>query len=334
MKEIQRWIMPACAIVTAGSLLTACGGTAGRTSNASGQSKISSTPSADPSGAADEGAGEGTGSLESANDSKLGKIVVDDQGRTLYRFDKDTANPPKSNCEDDCATAWPPVMANEDDVSVKGVDANLLGKVKRADGSEQLTLNGWPLYRYAKDTDPGDAKGQGVGGTWYVSTPEGKKAGVAPKAPKAPRNNAGGQGRWAGWTVLKVKDDPKLGKIVTDGKGNTLYRFDKDQVKPTIANCLGQCAKAWPPVKFTSKLKLTGIDRSKITNIMRKDGICQLALGGWPLYRYSKDLQPGDTNGQGVGGTWFVSDPHGKKALGSGSGGGDTGSGYGGGSGY
>jgi hypothetical protein len=73
-----------------------------------------------------------------------------------------------------------------------------------------------------------------------------------------------------------------------------------------------------------------------VTNIMRKDGKCQIALNGWPLYRYAKDPNPGDTNGQGVGGIWFVSNPLGKKALGSSSSGSGSGSGsgYGGGSGY
>src|SRR5512139_3737637 len=221
MKEIQRWVMPACAMVAAASLLAACGGAPGRTSNASGQSKISTAPSEEPSAAPSAATADaGTTSIEAVADAQLGEIVVDDQGRTLYRFDKDTAKPPQSNCLDTCATTWPPVMASEADVSVKGVDAALLGKVVRADGTPQLTLNGWPLYRYAKDADAGDTTGQGVGKTWYVVTPEGKKAQEAAK--KAPPAAASGQnqnqGRWKGWTVLKVKNDPRLGKIVVDGQ--------------------------------------------------------------------------------------------------------------------
>jgi hypothetical protein len=57
------------------------------------------------------------------------------------------------------------------------VKASLFGKIKRPNGTWQLTLKGWPLYRYAKDTTPGDTLGQGVGGKWYASTPVGKPAG-------------------------------------------------------------------------------------------------------------------------------------------------------------
>ncbi|MEJ8641361.1 hypothetical protein WKI68_07500 [Streptomyces sp. MS1.HAVA.3] len=64
-----------------------------------------------------------------------------------------------------------------DDVSAgEGIDATLLGAVERADGTRQLTVAGWPVYRYAKDTKAGDTLGEGVGGTWHVLGPDGKPA--------------------------------------------------------------------------------------------------------------------------------------------------------------
>ena len=57
----------------------------------------------------------------------------------------------------------------------QGVDPALVSTVKRADGTEQATLAGWPLYTYAKDEAPGQWKGQGVGGTWFVVRPDGKR---------------------------------------------------------------------------------------------------------------------------------------------------------------
>lgn len=121
---------------------------------------------------------------------------------------------------------------------------------------------------------------------------------------------------WKGTLVLGAIQNPNVGQIVIDGKGFTLYRFDKDTAKPSVSNCFGPCAKLWPPVKFTKHMKLEGIDPNLIGNIMTKDGVCQATLGGWPIYRYAKDQQPGDTNGQGVGGAWFAVAPNGKKASG------------------
>ncbi|MBA9002548.1 MULTISPECIES: hypothetical protein [Thermomonospora] len=335
--DIPRWTLPVAALATSAMLLAACGNDSGggQRNVAAGTGQTAEPledPSADPSAGAEA-------TLEVADDPELGKIVVDGQGRTLYRFDKDSADPPASNCEGQCAQAWPPVTT-ADEATVKGLDPELVGTVQRSDGTKQVTLGGWPLYRYAKDTQPGDTKGQGVQGTWYVSTPTGKKAGAPvasppPAQPPQQNNGNGNGGRWAGKTALRAVQNDQLGPIVVDGRGLTLYRFDKDKPGSGTSSCNGQCAKAWPPVKFTKNMKLTGIT-GKIGNIMRADGICQVTLNGWPLYRFAKDTQPGDIRGQGVQGTWFVSDPSGKKALGSGGagGGGDTGGGGGGGYGY
>ena len=119
--------------------------------------------------------------LSTADVGDLGTVVVDGSGRTLYVFDKDTADPPKSNCEGDCATAWPPVEAGSGTPELDGIDASLVGTVERSDGSQQLTLAGWPLYLFAKDTKAGDAKGQAVGDVWWVVGPDGKK--ISKKVP-------------------------------------------------------------------------------------------------------------------------------------------------------
>jgi predicted lipoprotein with Yx(FWY)xxD motif len=104
-------------------------------------------------------------------------VVTDSNGMTLYRFDQDTANPPATHCAGQCAVKWPPALVTGDGtVTVQGVDRSLVGTVTRPDGSRQLTLHGWPLYRFANDAAPGDAKGQGVGGTWFAATPQGAKA--------------------------------------------------------------------------------------------------------------------------------------------------------------
>jgi predicted lipoprotein with Yx(FWY)xxD motif len=105
---------------------------------------------------------------------KMGDVVQDGDGRTLYRFDKDTPDPAKSNCEGQCAVTWPPVLSNNAP-QLQGVDPALVSTVKRADGTDQVTLDGWPLYTYSKDEAPGQWKGQGVGNTWFVVQPDGKR---------------------------------------------------------------------------------------------------------------------------------------------------------------
>ena len=119
--------------------------------------------------------------LSTADVGDLGTVVVDGSGRTLYVFDKDTADPSKSNCEGECAAMWPPVEAGSGTPELDGVDASLVGTVERSDGTQQLTLNGWPLYLFAKDTKAGEAKGQAVGDVWWAVSPDGKK--ISKKAP-------------------------------------------------------------------------------------------------------------------------------------------------------
>ena len=146
----------------------------------------------------------------------------------------------------------------------------------------------------------------------------------APITPSAKPN-------WKGSTVITAVPNDELGTILTNGAGKTLYRFDKDTPHPPVSNCFGPCAKLWPPLKFTKRLHLTGVDSRLIGNIMTKDGICQATLNGWPLYTYAKDTAPGQINGEGVGGTWFASSPTGGKLLPKT---GSTGTGTGSGNGY
>ncbi|WP_327009866.1 hypothetical protein OHA72_23120 [Dactylosporangium sp. NBC_01737] len=115
-----------------------------------------------------------TESLKAVTIPKMGKVVVDQKGWVLYRFDKDTASPSKSTCEGKCAQVWPPAIT-DGNPELAGVDPAIVGTVTRGDGSRQITLAGWPVYRYIGDPKPGAWKGQNVGGIWFVVAPTGKK---------------------------------------------------------------------------------------------------------------------------------------------------------------
>ena len=106
--------------------------------------------------------------------SPLGRIVVDSSGLTLYRFAKDTDG--RSACSGQCATYWPPLLTNGEPAARAGVARMLLGTTRRADGSEQVTYAGHPLYRYVGDSKPGQTNGEGseeFGAEWDAVSPAG-----------------------------------------------------------------------------------------------------------------------------------------------------------------
>ncbi|MEU4303360.1 hypothetical protein AB0F92_30165 [Kitasatospora aureofaciens] len=170
----------------------ACGPDTADGSGGSAATSAAVPPAAAATSSAPATGGTGGVRLVAVKSATLGPVVTDAAGRTLYRFDKDTAKPSASTCVDACAAKWPPLTA-QDAVQVTGVDSALVGSVARPDGTKQVTLNGWPLYRFAGDTAAGQTNGQGVGGTWFASTPEGKKApGTAGQAASPTAAQSGG----------------------------------------------------------------------------------------------------------------------------------------------
>jgi predicted lipoprotein with Yx(FWY)xxD motif len=167
--------------------------------------------------------------LTASRAGALNPVVVNGAGFTLYRFDKDTAMPSKSNCNGDCATTWPPVLvAPGGKIFVKGVKPSAVGVITRDDGTHQVTIGGWPVYRFSKDTKPGDTNGQGVGGTWFGVTPNGQKAGQPSSGTTAPTPGA------AGNAVLF--DDPNFADNGAQGlAGAGCQNVFRDNVASSIA---------------------------------------------------------------------------------------------------
>jgi predicted lipoprotein with Yx(FWY)xxD motif len=124
----------------------------------------------------------------------LGQFLTDEQGNSLYLFTNDTPN--TSNCYDKCADNWPPLLTSGSPVAGEGLDAALLGTTQRQDGSTQATYNGWPLYYFVKDQQPGDTTGQEVGDVWYLVSPQGEQ--VEPQAgmEATPVQASSGYGAW------------------------------------------------------------------------------------------------------------------------------------------
>jgi predicted lipoprotein with Yx(FWY)xxD motif len=106
-----------------------------------------------------------------------------------------------------------------------------------------------------------------------------------------------------------------LGKILVDGKGQTLYLFEKD--KGTSSTCNGSCASAWPPLTTSGKpTPAAGVIGAKLGTTKRSDGKSEVTYNGHPLYTYVGDQAPGQTTGQGsddYGAEWYVLSRSGEK---------------------
>jgi len=157
----------AVAVVLSAVAIAACG-----TSSSSKQATAGGTPAGS---AAPSSTSASSGSVDLAG-SRLGPILVDSQGRTLYLWQADSGT--KSTCNGACASAWPPLVTTGTPTAGSGVRSSLLGTTKRANGTEQVTYDGHPLYLFAGDTGAGQANGQGsagFGALWYVVSPAGKQ---------------------------------------------------------------------------------------------------------------------------------------------------------------
>jgi predicted lipoprotein with Yx(FWY)xxD motif len=209
----------------------------------------------------------------------LGSILTDQAGRTLYLYTKDS--PGISNCYDQCAASWPPLITQSEPALPDGLPG-VLGETQRTDGSTQVTYNSMPLYYWVKDQKPGDTTGQNVGGVWFVINPT-----------PAP--------------TVSLRTDPDLGDILVDARGMSLYLYTRDA--SGVSNCYDDCATAWPPL-LTDAVP-TGPDAvaAGLDVTTRTDGSQQVTYNGAPLYYWFKDTKPGESTGQNVGGVWFVVNP-------------------------
>ena len=172
MRRLLAVILPLAAVALVAVVVAGCGGSSSGTSNGGSSSGTASGGSA--YGSAKPAPKPATGTV-STRATKLGRILVDANGRTLYLFEKDKGA--ASSCNGACASIWPPLTAGTAKAG-SGVTAADLGTTKRGDGKTEITYAGHPLYTYAGDQKPGETAGQGLdqfGAEWYVLAPDGHK---------------------------------------------------------------------------------------------------------------------------------------------------------------
>ena len=105
---------------------------------------------------------------------------------------------------------------------------------------------------------------------------------------------------------VNVVSKSGLGSYLTNATGFTLYTFRVDTANSGTSACTGGCSEKWPTF-YVANLNLpSGLSATSFTVITRPDGGKQLAFDGWPLYYFSSDMKPGDTNGQGIGNVWYA----------------------------
>ncbi len=227
---------------------------------------------------------------------KSATILTDAQGKTLYYFTPDTAT--TSACTGSCAQNWPPLMATGSTAPTSAT--TLPGKLTTltTPSGNQVLYNGHMLYTFAGDSGPGQLNGEGKLGKWFVATSD----------LTAQSNTSSGS---APTVVIKTATATVSGKsetILTNSQGMSLYYFIPDTAAKTA--CTGSCATTWPPLLFTgsgnpaASTKLSGE-----LEVYKNANGNQVIYNDHPLYTFSGDTAAGQTNGQGVGGKWFLATP-------------------------
>lgn len=202
-----------------------------------------------------------------------GNYIMDSKGNTLYFFTNDVMG--DSKCTGTCLSSWP-IFYQESLTVSSGLNSSDFGTITRDDGQKQTTYKGWPLYYFSGDVNPGDIKGEGVNGRWFIARSD--------------------------YTVF-LADKDNL-KFIVDAEGNTLYLFTKDM--PEVSNCIGNCSQIWPVFYSENIVGPSIMNSSNFGLITNSYGFEQTTYKQMPLYYYINDTKRGDTNGQGVNNTWFV----------------------------
>ncbi len=229
----------------------------------------------------------------------FGNILTTSDGFTLYFFSKDSKT--ASNCSGGCSDNWPAFFASDLTLDT-GLNTSDFGTITRADGAQQTTFKGWPLYTFANDTAAGNINGDGAGGVWYVAKPDYTVMMVSAQL----------VGRDSNGAETNLKSDYTPGDEETfymvDAEGNTLYAFINDTngvnnfTKDDFSN-----NGVWPIFETTLAnipSVLSAFDFGSIDVF----GRTQITYKGWPLYFFGQDTQRGDNFGVGFpsAGVWPV----------------------------
>ena len=230
-------------------------------------------------------------------ESPFGHVLFGAVDRALYVLSFDAVgsqgSPAVSHCTGSCASAWPPLLAPGPSGPFQtggGVRGDQLGTILRSDGTYQVTYFGHPLYRFVRDTSPGQTNGENVAafnGIWDLLTIHGQP-------------DAGD----ATVTLELTTDGPALATPTANSTHRSLYLLTTDP--PGQTTCFGNCARIWPPLLTTHKPSAgPGVLADGLGTLRRPDDTLQVTYFGQPLYLFAFDLTPGAASGL-TNGEYFV----------------------------
>ena len=278
-----RRIFPLTIVLLLAMAVAACGGSTSSSGSTSNPTPVATTPRSS------------NALIKTSTATVNGKsemILTNAQGKTLYYFKPDTAT--TSACTSSCADNWPPLLATGSNTPTSAT--SLPGKLtmQTTANGNQVEYNGHLLYTFAGDSGPGQTKGEGLFGKWFVVTPD-----LAEGTTSSGSNSN---------AIVKTATAMVSGKsetVLTDAQGKTLYYFTPDTA--TTSACTGSCADNWPPLLSTGSGTPTSATAlpGKLSAQTTANGN-QVEYNGHLLYTFAGDSGPGQTNGEGVLGKWFV----------------------------
>ena len=148
-----------------------------------------------------------------------------------------------------------------------------------------------------------------------TQAPPASESGMASESASPQMSESGQAGSEMGAADTLATAETDLGTIVVDGKGMTVYYYDKDTKGAGSSACEGECAAAWPAVHAASADPEVAGVTGEVGTITGVDGELQVTVDGRPVYTYAADTGPGDVTGQGVNGVWHVVAPDGTEIM-------------------
>ena len=215
--------------------------------------------------------------VQLSTNAKLGVVITDNNGRSLYFFSKDVAG--ASTCVDACAATWLPFFKDSPAIGT-GLTATDFAVITRTDGSKQNTYKGWPLYYYSGDVNVGDTNGDAVGNLWAIA--------------KADYTVMFANAQLVGLDGLNYNDQGVAAtgssQFITDPNGRTLYMFSKDThntntfTKADLSN-----NTIWPIFEVTGVTSIPTVLDKTVFITITVFGKTQLVYKGHPLYYFGQD---------------------------------------------
>lgn len=226
--------------------------------------------------------------MPSGDNTKFVAEAHDRDGFSLYTFDTDTDG--VSNCTGGCLAAWPPLLADENDVAVAPYSI-----IDRSMGTnptaKQWAYQGMPLYYFVSDTVAGQTNGKAIP-KWHLARPQ----------PFVVKNDLTLGSFFTAAGLVKSATPVSTVETVASvaRQGFALYTFDNDTAG--TSNCTATCLTNWPALIANDG----AVAQAPYSIITRASGLKQWALNDMPLYFFVGDTSASDTKGEGVGGKWIV----------------------------